>query len=234
MNELFIMVSILDRSKAKKFAALYDRHHVTVRMNTLARGTAANDILDYLGLEDVDKIVMLSCVTRETWRQIKQALQTEMQIDIPGTGIVFIIPMSSIGGKKPLSFLTEGQNFVKGEETVLKNTNYELLIVIADQGNTDIIMDAARKANAGGGTVVHAKGTGMEGSEKFFGVSLAVEKEMVFIVVKSEDKNNIMKAIMEDAGMQSPAKSIIFSLPVTSTAGMRLMELPAKEDSDAE
>ena len=47
---------------------------------------------------------------------------------------------------------------------------------------------------------------------------------MLFIVVKREQKNSIMRAIMEKAGLESKAKSIVFSLPVTDTAGMRLME----------
>ena len=85
-------------------------------------------------------------------------------------------------------------------------------------------MDAARSAGAYGGTVIHAKGTGMEQAEKFMGVTLASEKEIIFIVAKKEQKNDIMKAVMEQAGMQSKAKSIVFSLPVTDTAGLRLME----------
>lgn len=47
---------------------------------------------------------------------------------------------------------------------------------------------------------------------------------MLFIVVRSEQKNSIMRAIMEKAGLESKAQSIVFSLPVTDTAGMRLME----------
>ncbi|MBQ8598067.1 MAG: P-II family nitrogen regulator, partial [Lachnospiraceae bacterium] len=58
----------------------------------------------------------------------------------------------------------------------------------------------------------------------FMGVSLAAEKEMIFIVTKKEQKNDIMKAIMEKAGTDSPAKAIVFSLPVTDTAGLRLIE----------
>ena len=45
---------------------------------------------------------------------------------------------------------------------------------------------------------------------------------MTFIVTRSEKKNEIMKAIMEKAGMESKAKSILFSLPVTETAGLRI------------
>ena len=60
--------------------------------------------------------------------------------------------------------------------------------------------------------------------EQFLGVSLAAEKEMVLIVIKREDKNRIMRAIMDQAGTASKARSVILSLPVTSTAGLRLLE----------
>lgn len=106
----------------------------------------------------------------------------------------------------------------------MKDTVYELIVVIANQGYTELAMDAARGAGAYGGTVIHAKGTGMEQAERFMGVSLASEKEIIFIVAKKAQKNDIMKAVMEQAGMQSKAKSIVFSLPVTDTAGLRLME----------
>ena len=151
-------------------------------------------------------------------------LEKRLKIDIPGTGIAFVIPVSSIGGKKQLQFLTEGRGFEKGEESTLKDTKYELLVVVANQGYTEYIMEAARSANAAGGTVIHAKGTGMQKAEQFLGFSLATEKEMILIVVKNCDKNAIMKAIMEKAGLESKAKSIVFSLPVTETAGMRLVE----------
>ena len=85
-------------------------------------------------------------------------------------------------------------------------------------------MDAARGAGAYGGTVIHAKGTGMEQAEKFMGVSLAAEKEMIFIVAKKEQKNLIMKAVMEQAGLTTKAKAVVFSLPVTDTAGLKLLE----------
>ncbi len=48
------------------------------------------------------------------------------------------------GGKRALQFLTEDQDFQNVEETILKDTKYELLIVIANQGYSDLIMDAAR------------------------------------------------------------------------------------------
>lgn len=224
MSKVYLMVTITNRSIGSKMLAFYKEHDLAVIVSTLGYGTAGSEMLDYFGLEATEKAVMLSVVTQETWKQLKRGLQREMNIDIPGTGIAFLIPLSSIGGKKSLQFLTDGQDFEKEEETVLKETEYELIVVIANQGYSDIIMDAARGTGAGGGTVIHAKGTGMEKAEKFLGVSIAAEKELLFIVTKTKGKNSIMKAVMEQAGMESKAKSIVFSLPVTDTAGLRLQE----------
>ena len=57
---------------------------------------------------------------------------------------------------------------------------------------------------------------------------------MVFIVVRKNQKNDIMRAIMDQAGLESKARSIVFSLPVTDTAGMRLIEEMEAEEVDGE
>ena len=231
MSKVYMMVTIANRSIGSKMHSFYEKHGQDLILNLLGTGTANSEILDYFGLEATEKAVMLSIVTRERWKDLKKGLQKEMNIDVPGTGIAFLIPVSSMGWKKALQFMLMGQDFEKEEETALKDTEYELIIVIANQGYNNLVMDAAREVGAGGGTVLHAKGTGMEKAEKFLGVSIAAEKEMIFIVTKKKDKNAIMKAIMEQAGMQSKAKSIVFSLPVTSTAGMRLQEEDRSEEA---
>ena len=224
MGKLYLMTTIVDRKKEKKYFELYKENDKNVLFSTLGMGTASSDILDYLGLESTEKVIIFSIQEEERWSYLKKQLQQKLKIDAPGEGIAFIIPLSSIGGKKTLQFLVERQDYQKEEESTLKDTERELIIVIADQGNIELIMDAAREAGAYGGTVIHARGTGMEQAEKFMGVCLAAEKEMIFIVTKKEQKNSIMKAIMEKAGMESRAKSIVFSLPVTDTAGLRLIE----------
>ena len=58
---------------------------------------------------------------------------------------------------------------------------------------TEKVMDAARQAGAAGGTVVHAKGTGAKYA-KFFGLTLADEKEMIYIVsFQGRNWNNFFK-----------------------------------------
>lgn len=224
MGKLCLMTTIINRNQSKKYLNLYKEENIQVMFLTLGEGTASGAVLDYLGLEATEKAVIFTVLEEDSFGKVKKDLQKKLQIDAPGEGIAFIIPLSSIGGKKTLQFLTASQEFQKEEESVLKDTVYELIIVIANQGYIELVMDAARGAGAYGGTVIHAKGTGMEQAEKFMGVSLAAEKEMIFIVAKKEQKNVIMKAVMEQAGIESKAKSIVFSLPVTDTAGLRLLE----------
>ena len=224
MSELSIMVTITSRNLTKKFISFFEEMNLPVSFITVGSGTASSEILDYFGLDGSEKSILFHAVTDTTWKDVKRQLRRKMNIDIPGIGIVFLVPMSSIGGRKALNYLTAQQEFVKGEETSLKDTKYELLITISNQGYTEQIMDAARKVHAAGGTVIHARGTGTHLAEKFMGVTLVPEKEMIFIVVRSDQKNDIMQAIMDEAGTGTKAGAVVFSLPVTDTAGMRLMD----------
>ena len=227
MSELDLLITITDRTTFPDFMELYRSHAMDVSLVALGHGTARSDILGLLGLDKSEKTVSFSFVTPETWRAVKTDLEDKILIDVPGTGVAFTVPMSSVGGRRELAYLTDGQNFTRGDERVLQNTANELLVVISNQGYNDVVMDAAREAGARGGTVIHAKGTGSHSAERFFGISLASEKDVIFIVTKTTKKNDIMRSIMDKAGMETEAKAIVFSLPVTDTAGLRLIDREA-------
>ncbi|MBQ6697281.1 MAG: P-II family nitrogen regulator [Lachnospiraceae bacterium] len=224
MGNIYLMTTIVDRKVVNKYSDLFEENNLHVMFLSLGYGTATNEILDYLGMDSTEKAVIFTILEESSWQDIKKQLQKKLQIDAPGGGIAFIVPLSSIGGRKALNYLLEHQEYEKEEESTLKETTHDLIIVIAQQGYTEMIMDAAREAGAYGGTVIHAKGTGKEAAEKFLGVSLATEKEIIYIVTKTEQKNPIMQAIMQHAGLDTKAKAIAFSLPVTDTAGLRLVE----------
>ena len=224
MGNLFLLFAIVSRPATKKLLNFFKEEGISCQLATVGRGTATSDVLDYFGLESSEKIIIMCVVSAETWKKTKAGLRSRMNIEYPGTGIAFIVPLSSVGGGRTLAFLTDGQNFELKEESSLKDTKYELLVVIASQGYSEMVMDAAHQAGAGGGTVIHAKGTGLERAEQFLGVSIASEKEMLFVVCKAENKNAIMQSIMANAGLNTKARCVVFSLPVTDTAGMRLSE----------
>lgn len=219
MGGAVLMITITDRGRSGEFAAWYQSQGIPLVLTLFGRGTATTEILDCLGLEATEKAALL-CVAPHSPRLARRAAR-ELWLDIPGRGILMTVPVSSIGGAAARDYLLQEE----AEESVEKELTHELIIVITNQGYTDRVMDAARAAGATGGTSVHAKGTGTELAKKFFGVSIAAEKELVFILAKAEDRKPIMKAVMGQAGMQTEARSVVFSLPVSDIAGLRQLDM---------
>ena len=162
MNSLYMLGIIANRGMRDKFIQFFKLHNIHVTLTVLGQGTASGAILDYLGMETTDKTLYFAFVTRDTWKLLKKDLYAQVKIDVPGRGIAFLIPLSSMGGKMQLQYVTVGQELSIEEESTLQNTEYELLVTIANSGYIETIMDAARSADAPGGTVIHAKGTGAE------------------------------------------------------------------------
>ena len=118
-----------------------------------------------------------------------------------------------------MALLTDNKTPTGGKPCL--DITHELIIVVLNEGYYDMVMEAARPAGASGGTVMSGKGTGAQQAEKFLGISLANEKDVLLIVASAEKKNAIMQAIMEHAGAQTPAAALCFSLPVTQVVGLR-------------
>ncbi|MFA6784557.1 MAG: P-II family nitrogen regulator, partial [Sphaerochaeta sp.] len=89
-----------------------------------------------------------------------------------------------------------------------------LIQVVCNSGYAEDVMDVARKAGAGGGTIVDGRGTSKPDDVKFFGASLVPEKELLLILVEQEKSESVFSAITSMPGMQEPGNGIVFSLPV--------------------
>ena len=220
MDSAVLMIVITDRSRGGEFAAWFQSQGAALVLSALGQGTAATEVLDYLGLEATEKAVLLLAAPR-SGRIVRRAAR-ELWLDVPGRGILMTVPISSVGGARARDYLLSWQT--EEDDDMDRDITHELIVVIANRGHTDQVMDAARSAGAAGGTTIHAKGTGTELARKFLGVSLAAEKEIVFILAKEADRKPIMKAVMTQAGMSTRAQAVAFSLPVTDLAGLRLLE----------
>lgn len=218
MENVVLMVSIAERRKSEAFVSFFRENGVNLTLGRYGRGTASEEMLNYLGIGDKEKCVLFSFLEMEKSKKLLKELEKKMQLKRLGTGISFTIPMSSVSGKKALEVLT-GKLEEQESEGYEVETEMEAIVVITNRGYVDKVMEAARGAGANGGTVMHARGTGIEQAETFFGSTIGAEKEMIFIVAKASQRNEIMKAIKEKAGLHTEAQSVIFSLPVTDVAG---------------
>lgn len=222
IGKFSLLINILGREFEEAYLDYYQKNGVNAVFSNLCLGTASKSMLDYLGLERNEKVMLSSLVSSATARKLLLGLVNRMGINLPGTGIAITVPVGSIAGNGSLMYLAEGQTASNevNEMNEQKEYAYALITVIAEKGCSDMVMDAARAAGAGGGTVVHAKGTATEFTAKFFGVSIAAEKEMIYIVTRRADKDAIMRAVIEKAGPATDARAAVFSLPVEDVVGL--------------
>lgn len=69
MSELYMMVTITNRQLTRKFVECYKENGAQVGSVTVGMGTAANEILDYFGLDGMEKSVLFHLVTDAAWRR---------------------------------------------------------------------------------------------------------------------------------------------------------------------
>ena len=224
MQNVYLFITIIKKSDAEEFINFYLEHDAAPIYSSICQGSANFKMLDLLGLEKSEKVMMQSLVPHNQLASLKYDLTHSMSIDLPDRGIALAVPLSSIASRRVLDHILKDENEENIQsETSERSIEMELVVSICAKGHSDEIMNAAREAGARGGTIVKAKGTAATGTDKFFGMSISDEKEITYIVTNKEQKSTIMKAI---AGYTyaDGAHPIVFSLPVTETAGFRLLD----------
>ena len=222
-----VLLTITKREYADSFSEFLSRDGGAVLFSPCL-GTAQQKTLDMLGLERTEKALFFVVLEGGRAKAALHDLIYRMNIDSPGNGIAMTIPVNSFGGTTSKTYLTGDENVEAKKMNESEEYRYSLIFAITEKGSSETVMDAARLANARGGTVVHVKGTGKENAAKFLGITVASEKEMILIVAKKETKNEIMQAINENAGPSTPARTVMFSVPVESIVGLR--SLTEEED----
>lgn len=102
----------------------------------------------------------------------------------------------------------------------MKKYPHEVIFCVVNAGYSEIAMDAARKIGAGGGTVIHARGTANSEAEKLFNITVQPEKEIVMILVPSELRDDILHALYKEVGLSTDGQGIAFALPVDRVVGL--------------
>ena len=102
----------------------------------------------------------------------------------------------------------------------MNKNKFEMIFCIVNAGFAIEAMEAAKKAGAMGGTILRARGTANPEAEEFYDISIQPDKEILWIIVPKEIKDDVMHALYQEAGLATKSKGIAFSLPVTNAIGL--------------
>ncbi len=227
-DRIKLLVTIVDRGKGVKAVDLYRSAHLHFDFLCLGLGTANSRILDYFGLSETEKDVVLTMVPASRVPALMHKADEKFRLNRPGNGILFTLPLSGVSSQVPQVLCKPEYHEESEVKQVESKVQYDLILVIVNHGHTNTVMDAAREAGAGGGTVLHARRVGYEDAENFLGFTIQPEKEVVAILTPREDKQCIMRAISKAAGLTTECRGILFSLQVDDIMGLQQMEIPEK------
>lgn len=215
MNKLSLLCLIINEENETQNIKILNKYKANFKTIIHGIGTASNSILEYFGLNEIHKTLILSILPNTNGKHILNELNNKTKIDEPGKGIAFMIPISS-----SVKYIEDFYKNKEMEDVTMEYSNQELIITIANEGYAENIMDAAKSVGATGGTTIYGRGLETDKIIKFLGISLEPEKDIVLILAESNKKNDIMNKIVEKCGLTTLGAGICFSLPVSHVVGL--------------
>lgn len=226
-----VLVSIVNKGDEHSLKEILDDVSVSLSFVFSGSGTARSAVLDYLGIGQTEKSVLISLIPEYDEETIMREIRAKLALYLVGRGISFTIPLSAVSEiiangitGASTNKTMEGKKIMSDEER-----QFSLIVAAVAANHTDEAMEAARSAGAAGGTIIRARSIDNKKAEQFVGITLTTEQELLLILAKKESKMAIMQAISETAGLKTEAGGVIFSMPVDKTAGIGVQEAPADE-----
>ena len=173
---------------------------------TMGRGTASNGVLQLLGLGDTSKDIVYIVLEEEKQESVRNAIIKAAE-NKKHFGVLFSL---EVGNFVKAGNTESNQNEKNEGGKTMTTSTYQMINVIVNKGYAEDAMAAARKAGAGGGTIIGARGTAKEDDAAFFGMKIVPEKEMLMILVPADKKEAIVQAIKQLPCFAEAGSGIIF------------------------
>ncbi len=231
VSALSLVVTIVNRNQGNYFVNQFQDAGASLSMVLFGYSMPPVEVQHLLAINETRKDIVLSIGRTSDVEKMKAIAKNRFSVSEQAKGILFATPIDGIGGILVYKYLSDQNREVRDNKmteeiksndvkTALNKKDYSLILAIVNKGNTDLVMEAARKAGARGGTITVARGTGNQDLAKEYGIVIQPEKEMVFIVVPNDIKDKVMKAIYDDAGISTKGMGIVISLPISDTIGL--------------
>ena len=213
-----LFITIADKDKTNRVMKLFKRYNVSNSCSMNGLGTASSSLLSYFGLDEVKKNVVFTIVPCVLESKIMYDLHNKLKMYEPGNGICFSISITS--ASRYLSNMYKDLNVYQEEYTIMKDKEYELVVLIVSEGYASQAMDAAKRVGANGGTLINGIGLGSKEATKFLGITIEPEKDVVLIITEKEEKRKVMEEITKAVGLSQEGRGILFAVPVDNVVGL--------------
>ena len=180
----------------------------------LGKGTVNNSLLNFLSLYDERKEIVLLGTDNHTADHALVELNKEFQFEKPNHGIVFTTSACEIIGSR--CYKSEENEEGRGVNKLM----YQNIITIVNRGKAEEVIEAAKAAGSKGGTIINARGSGVNEKSKLFNMDIEPEKEIVIILSKEAITEAIVTSIREKLEIDKPGNGIIFIQNINKAYGV--------------
>jgi nitrogen regulatory protein PII len=213
VKELVLITVIVDFGKGSRVLRISRDNEISGGTVLVADGTIRHGLLNFLGITDSRKEMIMMAAQRETADKALEALEREMEFTKPNHGIAYMTQLCKVSGAASLDCIAEDED---GEGEYM----YQVINAIVDKGKAEEVIEAASNAGSKGGTIINARGAGIHETRRVFAIDIEPEKEIVMIIAKNELVNGIIQAINERLEMDKPGNGIIFVQKAIRTYGL--------------
>lgn len=180
----------------------------------LGKGTVNNSLLNFLSLYDERKEIVLLGTDNHTADHALVELNKEFKFEKPNHGIVFTTSACEIVGSR--CYKSEENEEGRGVNKLM----YQNIITIVNRGKAEEVIEAAKAAGSKGGTIINARGSGVNETSKLFNMDIEPEKEIVIILSKEDITEAIVTSIREKLEIDKPGNGIIFIQNINKAYGI--------------
>lgn len=225
LEEIGLFIGVVNKGLNTTLSDILTNENVAFEFTSHGKGTANKELYEIMGMSDNEKQIIFSLIPYKVWNSVKSRLKEMFTISNFTKGLGIIVKIDSICGVSLYRMVTNKKEENAKEDKVMEientiNNGYEAIMAIVNDGYSSLVMDAAKKAGAKGGTILTAKGTGNKDMEKFFGIVISPGKEIVLIVVPKDIKDSVLSSISNECGINTKGQGIAFSFKADDVVGI--------------
>ena len=180
MKDFSLLIILVPFGRARKIVKYAKDKGLTGATIMIAFGTVKSKVLDFLGIQETRKELILTAGHGDFLDGLMDELNKKFNLTRKNFGIAFRMPLSFINIKNTLD--DEKPVFKREEVKTMKSA----IFTVVNRGKASEVVDASLEAGARGGTIIHARGSGLNQTKLIFDMEIEPEKEIVLTIVDDD------------------------------------------------
>lgn len=209
-----VLLSIVERDKGKKLIKVLESINIRMNFQCVGFGTAPTEMMDIFGLGTKDKDIVISLAAENTVKDVMADFGTSFESHTKFGGLMIILKTSAASRVVTELLSHNSNNVTERGNGAMKNEHHNNLIIISvNEGYSDNVMQAAKKAGATGGTVIKGRLAETQLVAELENTQIDEEREILVILAPLKTSKQIMEDVNREFGINSKANGIIAAIP---------------------